>query len=332
MCVVAFLLFYLIVSIYAQEQISMHQSITTTTTTNNSKQQRYLEAITSTSTEDQTCEKYKDRSLLDNTQMFSRNQTLLLSYPGSGNSWVRLLIESATGIYTGSIYTDETLSPLFPTEDRCGLRLSVIKGHPRSFETCDNYLCIKKSPAHTNRKYYLKCLGGTIQNFKKFLFVARDPMMSIWSEFQLIVSGQHNESVRSNDRNMIRYWQTHAKRAIDSFANDYHQSVYPMYVNHSPHNFKWIKYESLLDETTRVSELHQVTEYLQLPNPVNLERVTCAFDISDNVRIHRHSVYNATEMIHNHLISMACYAWARIGNYSRTFGYSFPWPQVVCES
>ena len=28
--------------------------------------------------------------------------TMLVSYPGSGNSWVRQLLESATGIYTGS--------------------------------------------------------------------------------------------------------------------------------------------------------------------------------------------------------------------------------------
>ena len=30
----------------------------------------------------------------------------LASYPGSGNSWVRQLLESATGIYTGAIYCD----------------------------------------------------------------------------------------------------------------------------------------------------------------------------------------------------------------------------------
>ena len=30
----------------------------------------------------------------------------LVSYPGSGNSWVRQLLESATGIYTGAVYCD----------------------------------------------------------------------------------------------------------------------------------------------------------------------------------------------------------------------------------
>jgi hypothetical protein len=33
----------------------------------------------------------------------------LASYPGSGNTWVRYLIEAASGIYTGSIYKDANL-------------------------------------------------------------------------------------------------------------------------------------------------------------------------------------------------------------------------------
>ncbi|XP_066952435.1 sialate:O-sulfotransferase 2-like [Macrobrachium rosenbergii] len=33
----------------------------------------------------------------------------LLSYPGSGNTWLRYLLEGATGIFTGSIYDDKIL-------------------------------------------------------------------------------------------------------------------------------------------------------------------------------------------------------------------------------
>ena len=35
--------------------------------------------------------------------------TILTSFPGSGNTWARLLIEDATGFYTGSVYDDGTL-------------------------------------------------------------------------------------------------------------------------------------------------------------------------------------------------------------------------------
>ena len=36
-------------------------------------------------------------------------RTGLISFPGSGNTWTRNLIEQASGIYTGSMYSDEIL-------------------------------------------------------------------------------------------------------------------------------------------------------------------------------------------------------------------------------
>jgi len=37
------------------------------------------------------------------------NNSLLVSFPGSGNTWVRHLIEQASGIYSGSVYGDMAL-------------------------------------------------------------------------------------------------------------------------------------------------------------------------------------------------------------------------------
>jgi len=42
----------------------------------------------------------------------------LASYPGSGNTWTRFLIESATGIFTGSIYGDTSLGHILLGELR----------------------------------------------------------------------------------------------------------------------------------------------------------------------------------------------------------------------
>jgi hypothetical protein len=59
---------------------------------------------------------------------------LLLSFPGSGNTWVRLLIEAATGYFSGSIdLSDTELKKSFPGEDVCGLTVSCVKGHPSDF-------------------------------------------------------------------------------------------------------------------------------------------------------------------------------------------------------
>lgn len=36
-------------------------------------------------------------------------KTALASYPGSGNTWARYLIEAASGVFTGSIYKDVSI-------------------------------------------------------------------------------------------------------------------------------------------------------------------------------------------------------------------------------
>ncbi|XP_037805149.1 WSC domain-containing protein 1-like [Penaeus monodon] len=36
-------------------------------------------------------------------------RTYLVSFPGSGNTWVRYLLEAASGIFTGSVYTDREI-------------------------------------------------------------------------------------------------------------------------------------------------------------------------------------------------------------------------------
>ena len=38
---------------------------------------------------------------------------MLISFPGSGNTWARTLLEDASGFYTGSVYTDGGLGRFF---------------------------------------------------------------------------------------------------------------------------------------------------------------------------------------------------------------------------
>jgi hypothetical protein len=35
--------------------------------------------------------------------------TALVSFPGSGNTWVRYLLETASGVFTGSVYIDRRI-------------------------------------------------------------------------------------------------------------------------------------------------------------------------------------------------------------------------------
>jgi hypothetical protein len=57
-------------------------------------------------------------------------KTGLTSVPGSGNTWVRHLLQLATGIYTGSVYNDNSLKDNgFPGEGVTTGPALVIKDH-----------------------------------------------------------------------------------------------------------------------------------------------------------------------------------------------------------
>ena len=53
----------------------------------------------------------------------------LVSFHGSGNTWVRYLLEQVTGVYTGSIYCDQSLKILFPGESVVSANVIVVKTH-----------------------------------------------------------------------------------------------------------------------------------------------------------------------------------------------------------
>jgi hypothetical protein len=86
---------------------------------------------------------------------------LLYSFPGSGNTWCRLLIEYATGIYSGSIYTDGILIKQLPGEIYCSQNLSIIKAHPT---TLDFHRIVKKTFGSARNK----CEVGKINLFQSF--------------------------------------------------------------------------------------------------------------------------------------------------------------------
>ncbi len=54
--------------------------------------------------------------------------TALASYPGSGNTWLRYLLQQSTGIATGSVYNSAALkATTFPAEGKVYLQLNLTK-------------------------------------------------------------------------------------------------------------------------------------------------------------------------------------------------------------
>ena len=57
-------------------------------------------------------------------------RTALASYPGSGNTWVRYLLQQATGIVTGSVYNNKDLKlSYFPAEGLYDGSVLAVKTH-----------------------------------------------------------------------------------------------------------------------------------------------------------------------------------------------------------
>ena len=83
----------------------------------------------------------------------------LASYPGSGNSWVRQLLESSTGVYTGTVYCDKSY---------------IEVGMIGEGITTNNVIAIKTHYPYTRVKKQM--------NPDKVIYIVRSPFKCILSE------------------------------------------------------------------------------------------------------------------------------------------------------
>jgi hypothetical protein len=109
---------------------------------------------------------------------------LLLTFPGSGTTMTQLLVEYATGIFTGSIYDEDELYSIMPGLNFCGQRLGLIKAHTKDMRFTVNKSGKEFSVSFDHHKYVRKCHRGMIYGFERFIFVLRDPWAAIWSNYQ----------------------------------------------------------------------------------------------------------------------------------------------------
>ena len=76
---------------------------------------------------------------------------MLLTFPGSGTTMSQLLLEYATGVYSGSIYPEDELYSIMPGTEFCGRRLSIIKAHIKDiiFKTLPSGKCLNTPLSHS---------------------------------------------------------------------------------------------------------------------------------------------------------------------------------------
>lgn len=114
-----------------------------------------------------------------------RGRALLVSLPGSGNTWVRTMLERVTGVCTGSLSCDPSLR----VRGMCGENvvsplLLVVKSH--SHEVVWSLPSEKESKEEAT--FYVDAV----------IFVHRDPYAAIVAERHRAASDQHRYSVKTN--------------------------------------------------------------------------------------------------------------------------------------
>lgn len=90
----------------------------------------------------------------------------LVSFHGSGNTWLRYLLEQSTGVFTGSVYCDQILKANFPGE-------SVVSG---------NVIAVKTH--HANSRSLPKDVQFTLRKevYDKAIVLVRNPFDALLSE------------------------------------------------------------------------------------------------------------------------------------------------------
>lgn len=144
--------------------------------------------------------KYGNRRYYKETEQ--RLPPMLYTFPGSGNTWCRLLIEYSSGIYSGAVYNDASLLEPLPGEFKCNHAVSVVKVHPHTHD----FESLRTGTFHSDND---KCKKGNVRQFKRAILLIRNPFDSIWSEFQRRVSKSHVSGINRIGFDWHR-WQANA--------------------------------------------------------------------------------------------------------------------------
>ena len=97
------------------------------------------------------------------------------SFPGSGNSWVRQLLESATGVYTGAVYCDKSY---------------IEKGMIGEGVTTENVIAIKTHASPNVAKEVI--------NPDKAIYVIRNPFEAILANYNRLLGKKYYANVNSS--------------------------------------------------------------------------------------------------------------------------------------
>ncbi|XP_059487763.1 WSCD family member AAEL009094-like [Neocloeon triangulifer] len=176
--------------------------------------------------------------------------TALVSFPGSGNTWVRYLIQQATGTYTGSVYKDYgLLKNGFPAE-------SVMNGSVVAVKTHE--------------------IGESARApFAKAVLLIRAPGQAIQAEFNRQSGGHIGFAAPDRyRRNRGKYWRDFVTDKLSMWSNTYND-----WLKNFPGPKHVLYYEQLVSDVER--ELRSLLKFLDVQVPE--EHLTCALERREGI-------------------------------------------------
>ena len=219
----------------------------------------------------------------------------LASFPGSGNTWLRYLLQQATGILTGSVYKDYALLKNgFPGENVVNGSVIAVKTHEFGKES--------------------------IGAFDKVVLLVRDPFSSLQAEFNRR-SGGHigHASLDKYKRNNGKYWTTF----VHSKADEWERMNAAWFGAFRPEDRLVVSYDDLLSDTR--SELTRALNFL-----LEGDEKTAALEAAslDCVMRRKQGIYKRPKRLMNfdafdaEMKSFVNERWRRL--YSRVLGLPVP--------
>lgn len=182
--------------------------------------------------------------------------TALISYPGSGNTWLRHLIETATVFYTGSVYYD---SDLFK------------KGFQGENLTVTHF---RKLIAVKLHKFYVKYTNEFTNSIvfskeSKCLILIRNPFDAYLAEFSRYYSNSHVEIPNFTSKGFLKKFHTEKlvsqiytkKLWYHTYMDSYRSCMFNKSGSNKKKSLHFVLYENL--KTNLVEKLKRILIYFQ---------------------------------------------------------------------
>jgi hypothetical protein len=139
-----------------------------------------------------------------------------------------------------------------------------------------------------------KCKVGFIRDFRRVIFLSRNPFDAILAEFQRSETMSHVQSLKAKYfENRDNEWHDFAIKAARHYHDSWERHIYPASLNMGPKHFHILKYENILDEKKRFAALDQVIKFIYPKVRPSFHRLACSFRLAETPKVHRQKSKNS---------------------------------------